>query len=490
MDFIETRGSDGKKPKSVSFSNAILEPSASFGGLYVPSSLPKLEESFFSEFREKDYDEMALFVLQQFGIDIEESVIKEALKLYRQFDNPTDPAPLKKLDENLYVLELYHGPTRAFKDMALVPFGYILSNLAKKRGENYLILAATSGDTGPATLDTFKNRDNTKVACLYPVGGTSDVQRLQMTTESAPNLKVLGIHGDFDDAQNALKSLLADGDFLEKLNAKNIKLSAANSVNFGRIIFQIIYHVHAYLGLLRDGEIKFGEKINIIVPSGNFGNALGAFYAKMMGVPVDRIVIASNKNSVLSEHVNDGKYDLRDKKLQKTISPAMDILKSSNVERILYELFGAERTKECMERLARENHYELTSSELAKLQEHFSAVHSDDEYAMRTIKERFDLEYMMDPHTATAFKALELAELRGKKCVICSTAEWTKFAPTVLKALRGEEARDKEALMKVSKIGASSISMKMNDLFSLPEIHKDEIEKEQIKEKILGFVGA
>lgn len=261
MQFIETRGNDGEKPISVSFSEAILSPSASYGGLYVPEDLPNLDEDFLQKHLSGHYKDLAMDFLQAFDIDIEKDVITEALKRYDAFDDPSNPVPLSQIESDCFVAELYHGPTRAFKDMALQPFGYILSKLAQARNEEYLIMAATSGDTGPATLETFKNQKGVKVTCLYPEGGTSDVQRLQMVTEDAPNLKVIGVKGNFDDTQNTLKALLASEAFKAELASRDIKLSAANSVNFGRIIFQIIYHIHAYLELLRNETIKMGEKI-------------------------------------------------------------------------------------------------------------------------------------------------------------------------------------------------------------------------------------
>ena len=250
MKFIETRGNDGVHPYDVSFSQAILSPIASFGGLYVPLKLPDLGQVFLEKHLDSSYKTMALDMLLYFGIDIDKEVLYEALDLYDNFDDSTNPVPVVKVKDNLFVSELYHGPTRAFKDMALQPFGIVLSSIAQKRDEKYLILAATSGDTGPAALETFKNRANVQVACLYPDGGTSDVQRLQMVTEDAKNLKVIGIKGDFDDAQHALKNLLASDSFKAKLKEDHISLSAANSVNFGRIIFQIIYHIHSYLELV------------------------------------------------------------------------------------------------------------------------------------------------------------------------------------------------------------------------------------------------
>jgi len=240
MQFIGTRGSDGITPEKISFSEAILSPSAGFGGIYVPETLPDFGLEFLKKHINSHYKELALDVLKSFDIDISDEVLSEALDRYDAFDDPSNPVPLEKIENDCFVMELYHGPTRAFKDMALQPFGHILAKEAQAREENYLIMAATSGDTGPATLETFKNQDNIKVICLYPHGGTSDVQRLQMVTEEAENLKVIGVHGNFDDTQNMLKHLLASEEFKAELENRNIKLSAANSVNFGRIIFQII----------------------------------------------------------------------------------------------------------------------------------------------------------------------------------------------------------------------------------------------------------
>ncbi len=487
MQFIETRGNDGVKPKEVSFSEAILNPAASYGGLYVPKSLPSLDEEFFKKHQASSYKELAFDLLKKFDIDIEDDLLQEALDLYDRFDDPKNPVPVVQVRDGLYVAELYHGPTRAFKDMALQPFGHILSALAKRRGENYLILAATSGDTGPATLETFKNKPNIKVACLYPAGGTSDVQRLQMVTEDGKNLKVIGIKGDFDDAQTALKNLLASERFKETLSQKGIKLSAANSVNFGRIIFQIIYHIHAYLELLRRDVITFGQKIHLIVPSGNFGNALGGYYAKKMGTPIDKILIASNANNVLTELIQNGRYDLRNKSLIKTTSPAMDILKSSNVERVLFDKFGAARTKELMEDLATKNYYELTSEELAALREDFDADFTTDEEVAATIKEyALEHRYLMDPHTATTIKLYK--KHKEYPCVAYSTAEWTKFAPSVLQAIEGRTARDQEALEAISKRLGVAIPDRIKELFSKPIIHDTVVEKEKIEEEILRFL--
>ncbi|MBE9527122.1 MAG: threonine synthase [Proteobacteria bacterium] len=489
MNFIETRGNDGEHPLNVSFSAAILSPIASFGGIYVPESLPDLGLDFLKQQLNSDYKTLAKSVLGAFEIDIDEAVIDEALSLYDKFDDPSNPVPLVKVKDDLYVSELYHGVTRAFKDMALQPFGVVLSALAKKRNENYLIMAATSGDTGPAALETFKNRDHVQVACLYPDGGTSDVQRLQMVTEDAKNLKVIGIHGDFDDAQSALKRLLASTTFKAKLKEKNIHLSAANSVNFGRIIFQIIYHIHSYLELVRQHAIDLGDKVYLNVPSGNFGNALGGYYAIKMGLPVEKIIIASNNNNVLTQLIQSGKYDIRDKSVIPTSSPAMDILKSSNVERILYDLFGAERTKDLMLQLDNDHYYELSSDELAQLQQVFIADYCNDDEAKQYIKDSFAKGYLMDPHTATCFKAYDTCRDKPLKTIAYSTAEWTKFSPTIANALTGEnDTSDIDALESIAREANIQIPDMIKGLFDKEIAHKTIIDKQDIEKEILAFL--
>ena len=489
MNFIQTRGCDENRPQSVTFSQAILSPIASFGGLYVPESLPDFSEDFLNSHINSSYKELASDVLNRFEIDIDKSVIDEALALYDKFDDASNPVPVVKLKENLFVSELYHGPTRAFKDMALQPFGKILSSIAQKRDENYLILAATSGDTGPAALETFKNQKNVKVVCMYPADGTSDVQRLQMVTEEASNLKVIGIKGNFDDAQSALKNLLASPSFNQALTDKHISLSAANSVNFGRIIFQIVYHIHNYLELVRQDAITMGEKIYLNVPSGNFGNVLGGFYAKEMGLPVEKLVISSNENNILTRLIQTGVYDIRDSKLIQTTSPAMDILKSSNVERVLYSLYGAARTRELMESLDKENIYTLTPDELKKLQEIFIADYCSDEEGKSYIKSAFKDGYLMDPHTATCFKTYESKTNPDIKTVIYSTAEWTKFSPVIANALTGEnDAQDIVALESISKEAKVEIPTMIKELFSKKIIHDSVIEKEDIEKEILKFL--
>lgn len=491
MKFIETRGNDSQPqhPVNVNFSEAILGPIASYGGIYAPETLPELGEAFLNAHLNSSYKQLAKALLQAFEIDIAEKVIDEALSAYDQFDDPNDPTPLVKVRDDLFVSELYHGPTRAFKDMALQPFGVLLSALAKHRDEDYLILAATSGDTGPAALETFKNRERVRVACMYPEGGTSDVQRLQMITEDADNLRVIGIHGDFDDAQGALKQLLGSQTFKQTLSEKKIHLSAANSVNFGRIIFQIIYHISAYLELVRREEITLGDKVYIAVPSGNFGNALGAYYAMQMGLPVEKILISTNNNKVLTGLIQEGHYDFRDASVIPTVSPAMDILKASNIERILFDLFGAERTRELMYQLDTERFYELSPTEHEELKAVFAADHCDDEETVGYVRRCFEEGYLMDPHTATCLKAYDNCRDKPLKTIVTSTAEWTKFSMTIAEAIGTEAGSgDLDALKNISAKADIKIPAQIEALFDKPIAQKTLIDKGDIEKTILSFL--
>ena len=489
MHFIETRGNDGQHPEKVSFSEAILSPISSFGGIYSPESLPDLGEDFLKSHLDSNYKTLARAVLTAFEIDIDADIIDQALALYDTFDDPDNPVPVVKVKDDLYVSELWHGPTRAFKDMALQPFGTVLSSIAQSRNEHYLILAATSGDTGPAALETFKNKTNVQVACMYPVGGTSDVQRLQMVTEDAENLKVIGVKGDFDDTQSALKHLLASETFKDTLKEKNILLSAANSVNFGRIIFQTMYHLHSYLELVRQNEIQLGDKVYLNVPSGNFGNALGGYYAMKMGLPVEKILIASNNNNILTKLINTGAYDLRNSSVIPTTSPAMDILKSSNIERIFFDLFGKERTKELMFQLDNDKNYQLSDEELKQLQSIFSADFCGDDEGKQYIKNAFSNGYLMDPHTATCFKTYETCRDKPLKTIVYSTAEWTKFSPVIANALTGEvDTHDLDALKSIAKEADIEIPAIIKGLFDKEITQKSIIEKDEIESEILSFL--
>ncbi len=511
---LQTRGEG--EVANTEFLQALLSPSASFGGLFTLGFVPKIDSSELTHLTTLSYKALCKRIFELLDLGINEGLLESALKNYEKFDTFTAtnaPLTLKKYDDYLFISELYHGPTRAFKDMALQPFGSIINSLAKDNKREYLILCATSGDTGPATLEAFADSQNVKVVCLYPQNGTSDVQRLQMVTQKSENLKVIGIEGDFDTAQNALKNLLKDEAFKSALQAKGLHLSAANSVNIGRVVFQIIYHIWNYCELVRSGEIALGEGVNAIVPSGNFGNILGAFYAKKLGIPFAKLISASNPNKILYEFITTGIYNIRNRALIKSDSPAMDILKSSNVERVLFELFGAERTRECMQGLEKEGIYALTSSELALLQNEFGASFCDDGECEVLIKEAFLHGMLIDPHTACGIKAYkefmsaQECESKRTKFVLCSTAEWSKFAPIVAKALkRGSSTQDskdskgfailddKEAINSIlaecKKLGHENVALhpEISALFEKKISQNTNLGVSQLKESILQWL--
>ena len=500
-------------------SYALLNPSARGGGLFSPESLPLLSEDFLKQCEDLSYKQIALKIIESFDFDVSSEVFVSALGRYDKFENPACPVQIKKLSENAYILELYHGPTLAFKDMALQPFGALLKSIAKSRNEKFLIMCATSGDTGPATLEAFADDENIKAVCLYPQGGTSEIQRQQMVKQSAANLKILGVRGNFDDTQRALKSLLADEDFKNELARANLNLSAANSVNFGRILFQIIYYLYASIYFSKHGvlspeqnlkqsdqctacsqnldaatsansaqSVKQGSKFNtfdVIVPSGNFGNALGAYFAKKMGAKIGKIKIASNANNILTELFMRGIYDLRGRELIRTISPAMDILVSSNVERLLSDLFGDARTSELMQSLARDKFYKLSASELAKLQEVFEADFCDDAQCAKFIKQESSRGVLIDPHTATCFKLLDESRLN----LVISTAKWIKFTPSMIGAIKGRACEDERAdMIALSKEFRSDIPPQISRLFSAPQVHSSVVEQSEIKNAIMEWI--
>ncbi|WP_298963295.1 threonine synthase [uncultured Campylobacter sp.] len=510
MKLVSTRDFSQK----ADLSYALLNPSAHGGGLFSPERLPLLSEDFLKQCEELSYKQIALKIIESFDFDVSSEVFESALKRYDKFENPACPVQIKKLSENAYILELYHGPTLAFKDMALQPFGALLKSIAKYRNEKFLIMCATSGDTGPATLEAFADDENIKAVCLYPQGGTSEIQRQQMVKQSAANLKILGVRGNFDDTQRALKSLLADDDFRNELARANLNLSAANSVNFGRILFQIIYYLYASIYFSKHGVLSpeqnlkqsdqcqaCGENFSatgansaqsakfntfdVIVPSGNFGNALGAYFAKKMGAKIGKIKIASNANNILTELFTRGIYDLRKRELIRTISPAMDILVSSNVERLLSDMFGDARTSELMQSLARDKFYKLSASELAKLQEIFEADFCDDAQCAKFIKQESSRGVLIDPHTATCFKLLDESRLN----LVISTAKWIKFTPSMIGAIKGRACEDERAdMIALSKEFRSDIPPQISRLFSAPQVHSSVVEQSEIKNAIMEWI--
>ncbi|MWV62207.1 threonine synthase [Helicobacter saguini] len=515
-----------EKPTNKDFVDAILSPSAEFGGLYTFREIKPFSQNELESIYNADYTDICKRVFKQLNIDLDSKMLDYALESYAHFRDQ-NIAPLVQLEPHLYALELYHGPTFAFKDMALQPFSRLLDSIARAQNRHFLILSATSGDTGPATLSGFAGSQNIKAICIYPRGGTSVVQRLQMTTQSAPNLKVFGINGDFDAAQNALKNLLKNRHFIESLGKKGYELSAANSVNIARIAFQIVY----YFVIAKELFKKKVTKFSVIVPSGNFGNALGCYYAKKLGLNITKICIASNPNDILTQFFTTGSYDISNKKLIMSYSPAMDILKSSNIERLLFDYFGAARTRELMESLEKDSKFCLKKAELVRLQELFEARSFSDKECLQGIKEAFENGYVLDPHTSNAFLFAKFREdsmesknadsnvmLSGAKHpdsrdskkdskevqVIISTAHFSKFAKNVLLALSAldsnlsakiiESMDEKNALDKIVNLINSKLhkniklDSKITELFSKKEIHNKTYEISQLENSILSWV--
>lgn len=446
MYFLSTRGDE-----RVTGAQAIVQGLAKDGGLFVPETFPQVTKEEFDKMLTMSYPERAAFVLHKYLDDYDYDGLLEATqKAYGKFDGP-DPAPLVRIDDDKYILELFHGPTCAFKDMALTVLPYLLRKGCDICGikEQILILVATSGDTGKAALEGFKDADGIKIMVFYPDEGVSKMQKLQMCTQEGDNVNVLAVSGNFDDCQSAVKKIFANKEYNELLKEKGVLLSSANSINFGRLAPQIVYYFSSYLDLVTSDQIKFGDKVDFTVPTGNFGDILAAYYAKKMGLPVGKLVCASNKNNILTDFLNDGVYDTK-RNFFKTMSPSMDILISSNLERLLYEVSGrnAALTKERMESLAKEKRYEVTKEEIAAIKEEFAAGCTNEDDTVECIYEFFEEHgYPMDTHTGVAMNvALKYLEKKAiddeSPMVVVSTASPYKFPQDVLYAITGNDVKD------------------------------------------------
>lgn len=444
MEFVSTRGS----LKKVTASQAISFGIAEDGGLYVPAGFPLLSEKDYEDLLEMDYAQRCAFVLSKYLTDYDYEKLKAACQnAYDKFDD--QPANLVKLDDGLYILELFHGPTLAFKDMALTVLPHLLREGCDNSGikENVLILVATSGDTGKAALEGFKDTEGIKIIVFYPSEGVSDMQKLQMSTQEGANVYVVAVDGNFDDCQTAVKKIFTDKNCITALKERNYVLSSANSINFGRLAPQIAYYISSYCDLVGSGEIEMGDKVNFSVPTGNFGNILAAYYAKRMGLPVNKLICASNKNNILTDFFESGVYDT-DREFYKTSSPSMDILISSNLERLIFELSGrdSEKTKEKMNSLKEKGYYEISKKEVLELSQTFYANFCDERETLDVINNFNDeYDYPLDPHTAVA-----VAVHNGYICekhddlptVIVSTASPFKFPTAVYEALSGSVVED------------------------------------------------
>ena len=440
MQYVSTRNKNFK----CSAAAAIEQGLALDGGLLTPEVLPKLSPNGLATMTDMSYQQRAVFVMNSFLDDFTASELSSyATQAYGpdKFD-VKDVAPVHALDEKTYCLELWHGPTCAFKDMALQMLPHLLSASLVKNEEQktVCILVATSGDTGKAALEGFKDVDKTRILVFYPDGGVSDIQKLQMQTQEGGNVGVCAVKGNFDDAQTGVKRLFSDGSLRETLAGRGYFFSSANSINWGRILPQVVYYVSAYCDLLRQGKVQKGDPINVCVPTGNFGNILSAYYAKEMGVPIKKLICASNQNNVLTDFLTTGVYD-RNRTFYNTMSPSMDILISSNLERMLFEFTGRddEAVKGYMEALARDGRYEVSEPVKKLFARHFAAGCCDDAAAQAMIAQLWKQKnYLIDTHTAVAFHVLEQyrAETGDETpAVVVSTASPFKFCDSVLGAL-------------------------------------------------------
>ncbi len=449
MQYISTRN----KKLQIDSAAAIKQGLSEEGGLFVPEEIPALSLEEVKQLTGKSYIQRAQVILKKFLTDFTDEEVKACTEgAYGGGKFSSEKvAPVVKLNDSAYVLELWHGPTCAFKDMALQILPHFLTTAIKKTGEKktIVILVATSGDTGKAALEGFRDVDGTKIMVFYPSDGVSDIQKLQMITQEGGNVCVSGIHGNFDDAQNGVKRIFTDSDAKTELSENNYILSSANSINWGRLVPQIVYYVSAYCDMLENGEIQLGDEVNVCVPTGNFGNILAAYYARKMGLPIKTFICASNKNNVLTDFIQTGEYN-KNREFHTTISPSMDILISSNLERLLFDLSGNDDkcVAECMKALSESGAYTVPQDLKQKISELFWAGCCDDYFTKeRIFKTKDAFNYTLDTHTAVAVDVYEqyVAATGDKtKTIIASTASPFKFGDSVLNALGGDTAEKDE----------------------------------------------
>lgn len=488
MEYTSTRNNKLRVSSAYAISNGI----SSDGGLFVPTEVVHLSDEQIKSMADMSYQERAVFILSLFLTDFTKDEIEFAVNsAYSKEKFISDKiAPVKKISNERYILELFGGPTCAFKDMALQLLPYLMSLSIKKvsSSKETIILTATSGDTGKAALEGFKDVDNTKIFVFYPGSGVSVMQKLQMETQEGKNVYVYGIEGNFDDAQTAVKTVFTDEKTKKALEEHNKSFSSANSINWGRLLPQIVYYFSAYVELLKNNEIEFGEKVNVAVPTGNFGNILAAYYAYKMGLPIKRLLCASNKNNILTDFIKTGVYD-KNRPFYTTASPSMDILISSNLERLLFELYNHddEKVKNLMAELKNVGKYKIEDEILEKLDKIFSAEFASEDEMNQAILDTYkNDDYLIDTHTAVAVDCLSKSDLFGKKTIIASTASAFKFPKSVLSALsQDNDLTDLEALEKLSEISNLEIPKPLQNL-DKKEIRFDKVLKiASIKDKIL-----
>ena len=470
---------------------------ANDGGLFVPESIPALSHEEISALCKESYPVRAAKILSKFlGDYTYEELLEDCEKAYSEASFVGGAAPMVNIHDNLESLELWHGPTAAFKDMALQIMPRLLSRALVKTGEKRtaLILVATSGDTGKAALEGYKDVDGIKIMVFYPVDGVSRVQKLQMATQTGSNVNVCAIRGNFDDAQNGVKAIFGDKAMADALNEKGYFFSSANSINWGRLAPQIVYYVSAYCDLLNSGKCKMGDVFNVCVPTGNFGNIFAAYLAKLMGLPIGKLICASNANNILTDFLRTGTYD-RNRDFYLTMSPSMDILISSNLERLLYFVAGSEKTAAYMEDLKNKGVYTVEPEVLAEIQKNFIGYYTDEAGTAATIKETFEkYGYLADTHTAVAIHAAEAYVKESgdtAPMVIDSTASPYKFANNVYLAVAGKDAPSElEALEELEKATDTKIPYPLAGLAERKVNFTKTVNKDQMAEAVLEYLNA
>lgn len=497
MLYKSTRG----KYHSVTAAEAIKMGIAPDGGLFVPEKCPSISRAQLRQMTSLFYYDRAILVLQQFLMGYTNDEIRACVyAAYRpdKFDT-IEIAPVKTLSAGLYCLELWHGPTCAFKDMALQILPHFLTRAAVKTGEDneIVILVATSGDTGKAALEGFKDVPGTSIIVFYPEKGVSEIQKLQMVTQEGGNVSVIALDGNFDDTQTGVKTIFADSGLNQELAQKGFRFSSANSINWGRLVPQIVYYFSAYADLCRQGAIEEDEEINFVVPTGNFGNILAGYYARQMGLPINKLVCAANENNVLTEFIHTGIYNRR-REFKKTVSPSMDILISSNLERLLYEITGhdSEKIKQWMKELEKNGRYEIDAAARAVINRVFWSDYASDPETMHTIKDTFEkYDYLMDTHTAVGKNVYDkYVKATGdkRKTVLVSTASPFKFNASVAQAILGEEkisGKDEFELLKVlAHTSKMQIPAGLKNLDQKPRLHTLTVKKEQMAGAIKKIV--
>jgi len=490
MQYISTRN----KTIKVSSMEAIKHGISQEGGLFVPVKIPSLADNLLNLMAKSDYAERAAMLLAEFLPDYSIEDISDSAKgAYNEktFDSPSI-APVVRLGENLFSLELWHGPTCAFKDIALQILPGLMTKALQKTQENakIIILVATSGDTGKAALEGFKDVAQTSIIVFYPENGVSDMQRLQMVSQEGKNVHVAAIEGNFDDAQTAVKAIFTDEELKNQMNKANLRFSSANSINWGRLVPQIVYYISAYIDMVKNKWLTEGESFNVAVPTGNFGNILAAYYAKIAGLPIHKLICASNSNNVLADFISTGVYDAR-RKFFNTVSPSMDILISSNLERLLFELADKDdaKVRSWMADLKENQKFEIGKEDLSCLKSIFWGGWADENQTMQEISSTHKtLNYVLDPHTAVAKWVLEMYRSQTgdfRKCLLVSTASPFKFAKDVLKALDYENANEEmdefDRLDLLSKVTGMRVPDALTELKGKKAIHTTLCKKSDIK---------